>query len=411
MGYDQSGRTVPPETSSGVPAAVLENVFDDPTHGEPGRDRIAVHVVWEFALLAGLAAVTWLLWREDSDALRGGALKTLLVDVAGLGLLTLAAGLSLRAAAVNLAIGPVALAAALHYAEQGDRGAREVLLPALAVAAVAGLALALAVVVLHVPGWAASLAGAAGVIVWLERRTAPVTVQGDYDPRRAALYLFVGFAAVAVLGGLFGAIKPVRRLIGRFRPVADPARRRGAVAASVTALALVGSTVLAMLGGMLIAANGDGTVAPGTGLDWSVLAVGTVLLGGTSAYGRRGGIFGALLSVCLVVVFLAWTVAHDWTVSRWAVGGAALGVGLLVTRLVEAFGRPRPAPPGPRASGPQRPTGDGTLSSGWAMTPAPEPADTWPSVLPMRTDTDTPVDAWEAPRWESEPRRWDADDR
>lgn len=411
MGYDQSGRTVPPETSSGVPAAVLENVFDDPSHGEPGRDRIAVHVVWEFVLLAGLAAVTWLLWREDSDALRGGALKTLLVDVAGLGLLTLAAGLSLRAAAVNLAIGPVALAAALHYAEQGDRGAREVLLPALAVAAVGGLALALAVVVLHVPGWAASLAGAAGVIVWLERRTAPVTVQGDYDPRRTALYLFVGFAAVAVLGGLFGAIKPVRRLLGRFRPVADPARRRGAVAAVVTALALVGSTVLATFGGMLIAANGDGTVAPGTGLDWSVLAVGAVLLGGTSAYGRRGGIFGALLSVSLVVVFLAWTVAHDWTVSRWAVGGAALGAGLLVTRLVETFGRPRPAPPGPGAAGPVRPAGDGTLSSGWAMTPAPEPAETWPSVLPVRGNTDTPVEAWEAPRWEDEPRRWDADDR
>ncbi|MFI5835290.1 ABC transporter permease [Micromonospora sp. NPDC051300] len=411
MGYDESGRTVPPETSSGVPAAVLENVFDDPSHGEPGRDRIAVHVVWEFLLLAGLVAVTWLLWREDSDALRGGALKTLLVDVAGLGLLTLAAGLSLRAGAVNLAIGPVALAAALHYAEQGDQGAREALLPALAVAAVGGLALALVVVVLHVPGWAASLAAAAGVIVWLERRTAPVTVQGDYDPRRTALYLFVGFAAVAVLGGLFGAIKPVRRLIGRFRPVADPARRRGAVAATVTALAIVASTVLAMFGGMLIAANGDGTVTPGTGLDWSVLAVGTVLLGGTSAYGRRGGIFGALLSVCLVVVFLAWTVAHDWTVSRWAVGGAALGAGLLVTRLVETFGRPRPAPPGPGASGPLRPTGDGTLSSGWAMTPAPEPTDTWPSVLPVRGDTDTPVDAWEAPRWESEPRRWDADGR
>ncbi|WFE37206.1 ABC transporter permease [Micromonospora sp. WMMD998] len=410
MGYDEPGRTAPPETSSGVPAAVLENIFDDPSHGEPGRDRIAVHVVWEFVLLAGLAAVTWQLWRSDSDALRGGALKTLLVDVAALGLLTLAAGLALRAAAVNLAIGPVALAAALHFAEQGDRGARDALLPALAVAAAGGLALALAVVVLHVPGWAASLAGAAGVIVYLERRTAPVAVQGEYDPRRAALYLFVGFAAVAVLGGLFGTIKPVRRLIGRFRPVADPARRRGAVAATVTALALVGSTVLAMLGGVLIAANGNGPVEPGTGLDWTVLAVGTVMLGGTSAYGRRGGVFGTLLAVCLVVVFLAWTVVHDWTISRWAVGGAVLGGGLLVTRLVETFGRPRPAPPGAGVPAPLRPVGDGVVSGGWAMTPAPGPADAWPSVLPER-NADTPVDAWEAPRWENEPRRWDSDDR
>ncbi|MFI7217782.1 ABC transporter permease [Micromonospora maritima] len=408
MGYDEADRTAPPETSSGVPAAVLENVFDDPSHGEPGRDRIAVHVVWEFLLLAGLATVTWLLWREDADALRGGALKTLLVDVAGLGLLTLAAGLSLRAAAVNLAIGPVALAAAMHFAEQGDRGAREALLPALAVAALGGLALALVVVVLHVPGWAASLAGAAGVIVYLERRTAPVAVQGEYDPRRTALYLFVGFAAVAVLGGLFGAIKPVRRLVGRFRPVADPARRRGVVAAVVTALALVGSTVLAMLGGVLIAANGDGPVAPGTGLDWTVLAIGTVLLGGTSAYGRRGGVFGTLIAVSLVVVFLAWTVAHDWTIGRWALGGAVLGAGLLVTRLVETFGRPRPAPLAAVAPGPPRAGGDGRISTGWATTPPPEPTDTWPSVLPVR-ETDTPVDAWEAPRWDNDPRRWDAE--
>ena len=109
MAYDDAGRTAPPETSSGVPAAVLEHVFDDPAHGEPGRDRIAVHVLWEFVLLAALVAVTWLLWRENADALRGGSLKTLLVDVAALGLLTLAAGLSLRAGAVNLAVGPVAL--------------------------------------------------------------------------------------------------------------------------------------------------------------------------------------------------------------------------------------------------------------------------------------------------------------
>ncbi|SCE73533.1 Ribose/xylose/arabinose/galactoside ABC-type transport system, permease component [Micromonospora viridifaciens] len=407
MAYDETGRNAPVEPSSGVPAAVLENVFDDPSHGEPGRDRIAVHVVWEFLLLAGLAAVTWRLWQDSADALRGEGLRSLLVNVAGLGLLALAAGLSLRAAAVNLAIGPVGLAAALHFAEQGDRGLREALLPALVVAALGGLALALAVVVLHVPGWAASLAGAAGVIVYIERRTGPVLVQGGgYDPRPNALYFFVGFAAVAVLGGLFGAMRPIRRLVGRFRPVADPARRRGGVAATVTGLALIGSTVLAMLGGLLLAANRSGPLTPATGLDWSVLAVGTATLAGTSAYGRRGGVFGTLFAVSLVAVFLTWAGARGWTISRWALGGAVLGVGLLVTRLVEAFGRPRAA----GADAEVLPSGDGTISTGWTLTRPPEPADTWPSVLPLRP-SDTPVETWEAPRWESEPRRWDADDR
>ncbi|WP_319461598.1 ABC transporter permease [Micromonospora sp. RTP1Z1] len=406
MVYDETGRDAPAEPSSGVPAAVLEHVFDDPVDGEPGRDRIAVHVVWEFLLVAGLAGLTYLLWHRNAGALRGDGLKSLLVDVVALGLLALAAGLSLRAAAVNLAVGPVAVAAALHFAEQGDQGLREALLPAVAVAALGGAVLALAVVVLHVPGWAASLAGAAGVIVYIERRTGPIVVQGTYDPRGTAVNLFAGFAAVAVLGGLFGAVKAIRRLVGRFRPVGDPARRRGTVAALITALALVGSTVLAMLAGVLIAANGTGPVAPTSGLDWSILAVGTAMLAGTSAYGRRGGILGTLFAVSLVVVFLAWAQARGWTVSRWAVGGVTLAGGLLVTRLVEALGRPRSVT---GQAFEQVPAGDGTISTGWALS-RPGPVDTWPSVLPVQA-AETTVDPWEAPRWESGPQRWDADDR
>ncbi|MER7891871.1 ABC transporter permease [Micromonospora sp. NPDC094482] len=404
MGYDEPGRDGSIEPSSGVPAAVLENVFDDPSHGEPGRDRVGVHIGWEIVLLVGLAVVAWLLWREDPDVLRGSGLRTLLVDVVALGLLTLAAGLSLRTAAPNLAVGPVAVAAALHFAEQGDRGVADAVAPAAAVAAVAGLLLGLAVVVLHVPGWAASLAGAAGVVVYIERRSAPVLVQGEYDPRRHAVYLFAGFAALAVLGGLFGAIRAIRRLVGRSRPVADPSRRRGVVAAVVTTGALVCSTVLAMLAGVLIAANGTAPVAPTAGLDWTVLAIGVALLAGTSAYGRRGGIFGTLFAVGLVSAFVAYAQARGWTVSRWALGGAALGVGLLVTRLVERFGRP-----GPVIADAPEPVSDGAISSGWAM-PRPRAVDNWPPALPTPS-AESPVDPWRSPRWEDEPRRWDDDER
>jgi ribose/xylose/arabinose/galactoside ABC-type transport system permease subunit len=404
MGYEDTGRDRPVDPSSGVPAAVLENVFDDPTHGEPGRDRVAVHVIWELLLLAGLAALGWLLWRADPDALRGADLRTLLVDAVGLGLLALAAGLSLRTAAPHLALGPVAVAAALHYAEQGDRGLAASVGSAVVVAALGGLVLALAVVALQVPAWAASLAGAAAVVVYIERRSAPVLVQGDYDPGRTAGFLFAGFAAVAVLGGLFGAIRAIRRLVGRYRPVADPARRRGALAAVITALALVGSTVLAALGGVLLAANGPGVVTPTSGLDWTVLAIGVSLLGGTSAYGRRGGVFGTVLAVGLVTVFEAYAPERDWSVSRWTVGGVALGVGLLVTRLVETLGRPRPG--GVEKPEPAR---DGTISSGWSV-PPPQPADNWPPTLPTPPAPE-PADPWREPRWEDGPRRWDAGER
>ncbi|MFC8300570.1 ABC transporter permease [Micromonospora orduensis] len=405
MGYEEAGRDRSAEPSSGVPAAVLESVFDDPTHGEPGRDRVGVHVWWEFFLVAGLVALGWLLWREDSAALRADNLRTLLVDAVGLGLLALAAGLSLRTAAPNLAVGPVAIAAALHYAEQGDRGLTASVGPAVAVAALGGLALALVVVVLHVPAWAASLAGAAGVVVFIERRSTAVLVQGDYDPGRTAGYLFAGFAAVAVLGGLFGTIRPIRRLVGRYRPVTDPARRRGVLAAVVAAVALVGSTVLAALGGVLIAANGPGPVTPGTGLDWTVLALGVALLGGTSAFGRRGGVFGTLLAVSLVTVLREYAPERGWTLSTWALGGAAVGVGLLVTRLVETFGRPRTGAVPDRSE----PVADGTISTGWAMPPS-QSVDNWPPTLPTPA-APQPTDPWREPRWEDSPRRWDADER
>ncbi|RKN42715.1 ABC transporter permease [Micromonospora endolithica] len=402
MGHDEPGRAAPGESSSGIPATVLENVFDDPAHGEPGRDRLAVHVVWEILLLVALAVATWLLWQEAPDTLRGDGLRDLLGDVVVLGLLTLAAGLSLRAATVNLAIGPVAVAAALHMAEQSDRGVAAAIGPTAALAAIVGLALALAVVVLHVPAWAAGLAVAAGVIVWIEQRATAVVPQGTYDPERDALPLFAGFAAVAVLGGVFGAVRAVRRLLGRFRPVADPARRRGAVAALVAVCALVGSTVLAMLAGLLLGSADAGPVAPETGLDWTVLAVGTSLLAGTSAYGRRGGVFGTLLAVSLVTIALAYTDARGWTVDRWALGAVALGLGLGVTRLVEAYGRPG----GAREP---HPVSDGRISTGWTVSRPDTPA-AWPPALPDQS-AEEPVDPWDVARWESGPRRRDGDDR
>ncbi|MDM4721265.1 ABC transporter permease [Micromonospora sp. WMMA1363] len=403
MRYDEPGRDSA-DTSSGIPSAVLENVFDDPVHGEPGRDRLGVHVVWEIMLLAGLAGVGYLLWREAPGTFRGDGLRGLLVDAVVLGLLVLAAGLSLRAAVVNLAIGPVAVAAALHVAEQGDRGMGVAVGLALAAAALGGLLLALAVVVLHVPAWAASLAAGAGAVVFIERRSTPVIPQGGYDPTGDAVYLAAGFAAVAVLGGLFGALRPVRRLGGRFRPVVDPARRRGVLAAVVAGGALVVSTVLAVLAGALLATGGAGPVVPATGLDWTVLAVGTSLLAGTSAFGRRGGILGTPLAVALVTLVVTDLRSEGHSVSRWAVGAAALGVGLVVTRLVEAYGRPR-------AGGSVADRGldpDGRISTGWAVTRA-DPIGDWPPALPTQS-VENPVDPWGVPQWDAD-RRWDSGGR
>ncbi|XTZ13812.1 ABC transporter permease [Micromonospora echinospora] len=403
MGYDEPGRGESVDRHQSGPATAV--VPEPPPATESGPDRVAVHVAWEAVLAGTVGILGLLLWLQEPRVLRGDGLRELLVGVVGLGLLALAAGLSLRTAAPNLAIGPVAVAAALHFAEQGDRGTTEAMVPAVVVAVLGGLVLAMFVVLLHVPAWAASLAAAAGLVTYIERRSVPVLVQAHYDPRHNAYQLFAGLLAVAVLGGLFGAIRPVRGLVGRFRPVEDPARRRGTVAALVTGGAVVGSTVLAMLAGVLLAANGADRVVPEPGLDWTALGVGMALLGGTSAFGRRGGVSGTMLVVVLAGLFFAYVDAAGHEISRWAVAGAALAVGLVVTRMVETYGRPRPATGEPPEIGPG---GDPSTSGGWTLsgTGTGTYGGPWPPALPDRS-TEDPVDPWG--RWDGERDRWHGD--
>ena len=377
-----------------VSAAVLDDVFDDPEHGDPGRDRMAVHAVWEVVLLVAAMAAAGLLFRLDADALRGDQLDRLLVFAAALGLLSLGAGLTLRAGAVNLAIGPAAVAAGLHFAEHGDGG----VLPAAAAAVIAGAVggglIALLVVGLHVPGWAASLAAGFGVIVFIQQRGGPVDLQGNYDPTGHAVYLFGGVAALAIVGGLLGTIKPVRRAVGRFRPVRDPARRRGGLAAALTAGAIVVSSVFATVAGVLLAAGRGEAVAPSPGLELTGLAVGAALVGGTSAFGRRGGVFGTLLAVVLLTLFIRYAELKDWRIAQLAIAGVVMAAGLAVTRLVEHHGRP-PAARRSEADWNTGPSGTETSPPAWTTAQRQE---SWSSALPAQP-TAARGDPWESDRW------------
>src|SRR5688572_2861474 len=110
------------EQPEGTPAASersvtpnLDYVFDDPAHGEPGRDRMFVHGLWEFLLVLALAGVGYLLYRTNNSAFSGDALRELVLQAAVLGALTLAAVVALRAAVPNLAIGAVSGAAAVQF--------------------------------------------------------------------------------------------------------------------------------------------------------------------------------------------------------------------------------------------------------------------------------------------------------
>ncbi|WP_370375550.1 ABC transporter permease [Micromonospora sp. HM5-17] len=384
-----------PARRRGVSPTGPEDAFDDPEHGEPGRDRMGVHLLWELVLLVVVAVLVYLCNRDYPGLLRGDRLSSLLVFGTALGLLTLAAALTLRIGAPNLAIGPVGVAAALHFAENSDHGVVAVLIPATLIALVGGLVVALLVAGFHVPGWAASLAAALAVVVFIQQRTGPVEVQGDYDPRRHALYLFGGFAAVSVIAGLFGSVTTVRRLVGRFRPVADPALRRGAAAGVIVVFGTVLSMVLAVLAGVLLAAGGSGRVAPTTGFEWTGLALGAALLGGASAFGRRGGIAGGLLAATALTLFISYADERNLDIAPAAVAAVVVAAGLVVTRLVETYGRPGSSDG--EAEPEWEPEPAGVARSGWGGTrsdPVPEPWGVSPSSHPGESR-----DRWGGDRW------------
>jgi ribose/xylose/arabinose/galactoside ABC-type transport system permease subunit len=316
----------------------LDYVFDDPAEGEPGRDRMLVHGLWELGLALVTIGLGYLLYRAKSDTFGGLQLRSLFVSASVLGALALGCAMSLRVGAVNLAVGAVAGATALYFGQHGDGGLASHLAVVIGVCALIGLVQGLVVVGLHVPGWAASLGVGLVLLVWSNRQ-APLTLIDGYNPLSHAYYWFGAFCLLSLAGGVAGLVPPLRRVIGRFRPVADPAERRGYIAAGVTLGAIVGSTVLAGVAGVLSVAQ-TGRAVPTDGLELTALALGAALLGGTSAFGRRGGVLGTVLAVALLTVAIAYTTATDrnWPVPAFA--AIAIGLGLVMTRLVERFGRP-----------------------------------------------------------------------
>jgi len=320
----------------------LDYVFDDPAHGEPGRDRMLVHGLWELVLLLAVAGVGYLLYREDGAAFSGAGLRELLLSAGVLGAVAAASAISLRAGAPNLAVGAVAVAAGLYFGRTSDGGLLQPALIVVAICAAIGVVQGLIIAGLHVPGWAVSLVVALLLLAWASTRTGVSAQANLYDPTPHAYYWFGAFAALSVIASLVGLVPTVRRGFGRFRPVADPAHRRGWIAAIIVLAATLAATILSGLAGVLMVSL-SATAVPEEGFMLTGLALGAALVGGTSAYGRRGGIFGTVLAVALITLIARYSDVADLKWSATVLAAAAVAVGLLVTRLIERLGRPRPA--------------------------------------------------------------------
>src|SRR2546429_5613660 len=126
--YNPDEYVPPTETTNSLPsrravtAAELDDVFDDPQLGEPGMDRMAVHVLWELVLAIATVGLALWFYHSHKVGVTGSGLRDLLLSGAVLGFLTIGIGISLRAGVVNLAVGPTAAASALFLASHVERG-------------------------------------------------------------------------------------------------------------------------------------------------------------------------------------------------------------------------------------------------------------------------------------------------
>jgi ribose/xylose/arabinose/galactoside ABC-type transport system permease subunit len=308
-----------------------------PEELEPPRDRLAIQFGWEALLVAAVGGVGFLLHRADAGAFKGGELTQFYLVAAVFGLVAVGMALTVRAGVPNLAVGSLAFGGAMFFAENSERG----LLPTAAVTALlavgAGLVIAVVVVVLHVPSWAASLAVALAVIAWMQSQGTAKVVAGAYQPDGHAVVWFAAFAVLSVAGGAVCLIPGMRRTIGRFRPEGDPAvRGSGSMSAG---LALVGSSALAAVAGVLLALSNREIHPSENGIGLTALALGAALLGGVSIYGRRGGLFGTFLAVVGISLVMRYATAEAWKVDTVAFAAGAIMIGLVASRLVETFGR------------------------------------------------------------------------
>jgi ribose/xylose/arabinose/galactoside ABC-type transport system permease subunit len=322
-----------------------------PPGGSSGDgDRVWVHLVWEAFLFFVVLGLFVVVRGADSRALSGSGLDGFVYQAAALGILATGLSFSLRAAVPNLAVGAIAASAGVVVAElsgEHNWGVRTAVAVALAGGLVVGMLLAVIVVGFHVPAWAASLGASVLVsaVVFGAVGSDFTQFSSPLDNISLSARIFFGiFAVISVLGGLIWLAPGVRRGFGGMRQDRDAARRAGGGAAAGATIALVVSSILAAGAGVItVLRTGSAQGQVGDNLTW--IALGAVLLGGVSVFGRRAGIFGTLLGVLLLSLIQRWLVVES--VDAWvfsAITGGAILVGLIVNRILEAAGR-KPAPP------------------------------------------------------------------
>ncbi|MGH8877629.1 MAG: hypothetical protein ACRD0P_09845 [Stackebrandtia sp.] len=320
----------------------------DQPRGRLPPDRIGVHLCLEAVLLLGFAILLFALFRSDAAPFATGQRRdAMIVVVVALLLTAMASAVALRVGTVNLAVGAIAAGAGMLFAENTARGLPMALAIALGAALAAGAVLVLLAVVLRAPGWLAGAAVTGVIALWLwqhvdltRQTVAPLS---SLAASQAWIWL-VSIGALSIVGGVVGALGGWRSRLGECRKAAASGGRRDGATIATTITALLMSALLAGMAGVwLIWTAAPTQVFMPMRLDPVLLTgfgLAAALLGGTSALGRRGGILGTLAASLLLATVLALSIVDEWRLHPLWLILAAIGVGIIVTRLVDTLGRP-----------------------------------------------------------------------
>lgn len=270
-----------------------------PVPGDADRDRLSVHLIWE-GVLAFIAVVLIV----ATAAMTPHQNLTVAFSQAGyVGLVAAGLAFSLRTGSPNLAVGAIvgfSSTLSAYLITQHQWGKPVAMLLAIVLATLIGLVLGLLVAVLSVPAWVVTLGALAMIqaisLSLTDGTIIPVRFEGSYP---TALWYGL-FFMVSVGGGALWLIPGIRRPLSASRRLIDPARWAGPRAGVGAIAGLTGSSFLAGLAAVPLLMRVQS--ADSTGSSVLTVAFAAVLLGGTSVFGRRAGVFGTLLAVTILTI-------------------------------------------------------------------------------------------------------------
>jgi ribose/xylose/arabinose/galactoside ABC-type transport system permease subunit len=306
---------------------------------------LLARLLWEAVLLIGVVAVITLTVVEPSgrELLANQAVAPV-SQLCAVGLLALGLSLSVRVGAPNLAVGSLASVGSVALGRLCTTVGMPLPLAFVLVVAgavAAGLLITVAVAVLRVPSWAASLALAA-LLSTLARavNSADVVPVDGPGPDHWALPLAVllGLGSIGVGMAMWTDTGPVVAGLARRAGDPGPAGARSVQGVLLLVGATTLSSVLAAAAGMVEVLSYRAVTAPSTfGAEFLAWALVPVLIAGTSLRSPRGVVTGIALASALEIYGQLMFTVHD--APTWASPAlmAALAlVGLLVGRGLDA---------------------------------------------------------------------------